>query len=64
MRSSETAAHTADGKSYQTKFYNLGAIISVGYRVDSVRATQFRHWATSVRHEFAIINGVRLILAN
>jgi hypothetical protein len=35
-----------DGKSYQTKFYNLDAIISVGYRVNSSRATQFRIWAT------------------
>jgi len=35
-------------------FYNLDAIISVGYRVNSVRATQFRQWATSVLREFAI----------
>lgn len=35
-------------------FYNLDAIISVGYRVNSVRATQFRQWATQVLHEFAI----------
>ena len=41
--------HTApDGKSYRTKFYNLDAIISIGYRVNSARATQFRIWATSV----------------
>ena len=41
--------HTAtDGKKYQTKFYNLDAIISVGYRVNSCRATQFRIWATDV----------------
>ena len=39
--------HTAkDGKTYKTNFYNLDAIISVGYRVNSVRATQFRIWAT------------------
>lgn len=43
-----------DGKSYQTQFYNLDAIISVGYRVNSVRATQFRQWATQVLREFAI----------
>lgn len=43
-----------DGKSYQTKFYNLDAIISVGYRVNSKRATQFRQWATQVLKEFAI----------
>jgi hypothetical protein len=44
----------ADGKKYNTKFYNLDAIISVGYRVNSVRATQFRQWATQVLREFAI----------
>ena len=36
------------------EFYNLDVIISVGYRVNSVRATQFRQWATKVLHEFAI----------
>ena len=42
-------AHTApDGKVYQTTFYNLDAVISVGYRVNSTRATQFRIWATNV----------------
>jgi len=41
--------HTAaDGKKYKTAFYNLDAIISVGYRVNSQRATQFRIWATKV----------------
>ena len=44
----------ADGKSYLTQFYNLDAIISVGYWVNSVRATQFRQWATQVLREFAI----------
>jgi hypothetical protein len=44
----------SDGKSYQTQFYNLDAIISVGYRVNSVRATQFRQWATGVLREFAL----------
>ena len=48
----ETTA--SDGKSYQTKYYNLDAVISVGYRVNSIRATQFRQWATSVLREFAI----------
>jgi hypothetical protein len=48
-------AHTAaDGKSYQTKFYNLDAIISVGYRVNSARATHFRIWATRHLKEFII----------
>jgi hypothetical protein len=44
----------ADSKSYATNHYNLDAIISVGYRVNSVRATQFRQWATGVLREFAI----------
>ena len=44
----------SDGKNYQTMFYNLDAIISVGYRVNSVRATQFRQWATYVLRQFAI----------
>lgn len=48
-------AHTAsDGKSYKTQFYNLDAIISVGYRVNSRRATQFRQWATRILREFAV----------
>ncbi len=47
--------HTAsDGKTYETKFYNLDAIISVGYRVNSKRATQFRIWATNVIKQFAL----------
>jgi len=47
--------HTAeDGKEYRTKFYNLDAIISVGYRVNSEKATQFRQWATAVLRNFAI----------
>ncbi len=44
----------ADGKKYLTQFYSLDAIISVGYRVNSKRATQFRQWATQVLREFAI----------
>ncbi len=47
--------HTAnDGKTYNTKHYSLDAIISVGYRVNSKKATQFRQWATRVLKEFAI----------
>lgn len=42
----------ADGKKYNTQFYNLDAIISVGYRVNSRRATQFRIWATSILKEY------------
>ncbi len=45
--------HTAtDGKNYNTQFYNLDAIISVGYRVNSAKATQFRIWATKTLKEF------------
>ena len=48
-------AHTAtDGKTYNTQFYSLDAIIAVGYRVNSIRATQFRQWATNVLRQFAI----------
>jgi hypothetical protein len=47
--------HTAeDGKKYKTKFYNLDAIISVGYRVNSSQATQFRIWATERLKEYII----------
>ncbi|MCQ2601286.1 MAG: virulence RhuM family protein [Treponema sp.] len=42
----------SDGKNYKTHFYNLDAIISVGYRVNSARATQFRIWATNILKEF------------
>lgn len=48
----ETTA--ADGKNYKTKFFNLDAIISVGYRVNSSKATQFRIWATSKLKELLI----------
>lgn len=41
-----------DGKQYLTKFYNLDAIIAVGYRVNSKKATQFRIWATGVLREY------------
>ena len=48
-------AHTAeDGKTYNTKFYSLDAIVAVGYRVNTIRATQFRQWATSVLRQYAI----------
>lgn len=48
----ETTA--SDGKNYLTTFYNLDAIISVGYRVNSSRATQFRIWATNVLKEYIV----------
>ena len=53
----ETTAE--DGKIYQTNFYNLDAIIAVGYRVNSKKATQFRIWATRVLREY-IIKGFAL----
>ncbi|WP_314772355.1 virulence RhuM family protein [Capnocytophaga sputigena] len=46
------SATATDGKNYLTQFYNLDAIISVGYRVNSRKATQFRIWATSVLKEY------------
>ncbi len=46
------SATAADGKKYQTQFYNLDAIISVGYRVNSRRATHFRIWATGILKEY------------
>ena len=48
------SATASDGKNYLTKFYNLDAIISVGYRVNSTRATQFRQWCTFILRQFAI----------
>lgn len=48
------SATASDGKNYQTQFYNLDVIISVGYRVNSIRATQFRQWCTYVLRQFAI----------
>ncbi len=47
--------HTAkDGKVYATKFYNLDVIVSIGYRVNSNRATQFRIWATNILKKYLI----------
>jgi hypothetical protein len=43
-----------NGKTYNTKHYNLDAIIAVGYRVNSKKATAFRRWATSVLRDYAI----------
>lgn len=48
------SATVADGKHYLTQFYNLDAIISVGYRVNSRKATNFRIWATGVLKEYMI----------
>ena len=43
-----------DGKKYRTKYYNLDVIISVGYRVKSIRGTQFRQWANKVLKEYLL----------
>ena len=48
------SATATDGKNYATQFYNLDAIISVGYRVNSRKATKFRIWATSVLKEYML----------
>ena len=46
-------AHTVeDGKIYNTQFYNLDAVISVGYRVNSLQATRFRQWTTKILSEY------------
>ncbi len=50
----EFSATASDGKIYKTKFYNLDAIIAVGYRVNSKQATQFRIWATNTLKEFIV----------
>ena len=50
----KNSATAADGKNYQTKFYNLDAIISVGYLVNSIRATQFRQWCTYVIRQYSL----------
>ncbi|TAF79570.1 MAG: type II toxin-antitoxin system death-on-curing family toxin [Runella slithyformis] len=43
-----------DGKKYKTQFYNLDAIIAVGYRVNSLQATQFRIWATKILRDYLV----------
>ena len=50
----KNATTAADGKTYQVDYYNLDAIISVGYRVNSLRGTQFRQWATRVLREHLV----------
>jgi hypothetical protein len=50
----EFSVTASDGKKYRTKHYNLDAIISVGYRVNSAKATQFRIWATERLREYII----------
>lgn len=59
------ATTAADGKTYQVEFYNLDVIISVGYRVNSQRATQFRIWATKILKQYLLqgyaVNEKRLL---
>jgi hypothetical protein len=50
----EYSKTASDGKNYQVKHYNLDAIISIGYRVNSTRATQFRIWATKTLKEYVV----------
>ena len=45
------ATTASDGKTYQVDYYNLDVVISVGYRVKSIRGTQFRQWARLDKHE-------------
>lgn len=52
--SEKYSATASDGKNYMMKFYSLDAIISVGYSVNSTRATQFRQWSTCILRQFAI----------
>lgn len=55
----ESLTTAADGKRYQTKYYNFDVIISVGYRVKSIRGTQFRQWATQRLKDY-LIEGVSI----
>src|SRR6476646_11111948 len=50
----ESLTTAADGKKYRTKHYNLDVIISVGYRVKSLRGTHFRQWATNVLRQYLV----------
>ncbi len=50
----EFSATASDGKKYKTKHYNLDAIISIGYRINSQRATQFRQWATQRLKDYLV----------
>lgn len=50
----ESLTTASDGKKYRTKYYNLDVIISVGYRVKSLRGTQFRQWANKILKEYML----------
>ncbi len=64
----ESSITASDGKKYKTKMYNLDAIIAVGYRVNSKKATEFRIWATKIIKEYMIkgfaLNDERFIKGN
>lgn len=64
----ESSITALDGKNYKTKIYNLDAIIAVGYRINSKKATEFRIWATKVLREYMIkgfaLNDERFIQGN
>ncbi len=61
----ENATTAADGKTYQVSYYNLDAIISVGYRVNSVEGTRFRIWANRILKDYLVqgyaLNQQRLV---
>ncbi|MNT12920.1 hypothetical protein D3C72_1478680 [compost metagenome] len=50
----EYSTTATDNKKYKMKYYNLDVIIAVGYRINSLRATQFRRWATEIIKKFSI----------
>ena len=50
----ENLTTASDGKKYRTKYYNLDVIISVGYRVKSIRGTQFRQWANKILKDYLL----------
>ena len=64
----DSSVTASDGKNYKTKIYNLDAIIAVGYRVNSKKATEFRIWATKVLKEYITkgfaLNDERFIRGN
>ena len=64
----DSSITASDGKNYKTKIYNLDAIIAVGYRVNSKKATEFRIWATKVLKEYMTkgfaLNDERFIRGN
>lgn len=64
----ESSITASDGKKYKTKVYNLDAIIAVGYRINSKKATEFRIWATKILKEYMTkgfaLNDERFIKGN